>query len=230
MTGKLIIIEAGDGCGKATQTAKLCRRMEQEGRQVRKVEFPDYQSPSSALIKMYLQGQFGRDAAAVNPYAASTFYAVDRFASYKADWESFLKAGGIVVCDRYTTSNMVHQAVKLADAAARESFLDWLWDFEFAKMGLPVPDAVILLDMPPAYSQKLLAERASKAGFAEKDIHEQDQAYLTRCYDCYRQIAERYGWQIVSCVKDETLRSIDDIHEEVYARVAGLLTGVDNPG
>ena len=137
MTGKLIVIEAGDGCGKATQTAKLCRRLEQEGRRVRKVEFPDYQSQSSALIKMYLQGQFGQDVAAVNPYAASTFYAVDRFASYKTDWESFLKAGGIVVCDRYTTSNMVHQAVKLADAAARRSFLDWLWDFELSKWDCP---------------------------------------------------------------------------------------------
>ncbi|CUH95442.1 hypothetical protein P22_1513 [Propionispora sp. 2/2-37] len=224
MKGKLIILEAGDGSGKATQTAKLCQRLENEQHAVKKVEYPNYQSQSAALIKMYLQGKFGSTPDAVNPYAASAFYAVDRFASYKTDWETFYQQGGIVICDRYTTSNMVHQAVKIDTQEARSNFLDWLWDFEFKKMGLPVPDGVIFLDMPPAYSRSLLEKRHSKAGFSTQDIHERDQEYLETCYRCYRQIAQRYHWHIVNCVKNGILQSVDNIHQDVY-RAATLILG-----
>lgn len=223
MAGKLIIVEAGDGSGKATQTARLYERLVAEGYHVRKVEYPNYQSQSSALIKMYLNGDFGTNPSDVNPYAASTFYAADRYASYKKDWENFYKEGGIILADRYTTSNMVHQAVKITDAAVRESFLDWLWDFEFNKIGLPIPDAVIFLDMPPEYSQSLIANRENKAGTSQKDIHERNADYLEHCYRSYQSVADKYGWNKVSCVSDGSLKSILAIHEEVYNAVRNIL-------
>lgn len=223
MAGRLIIIEAGDGSGKATQTAKLYERLTKEGYTVKKVEYPNYQSQSSALIKMYLNGEFGTDPEAVNPYAASTFYAADRYASYKKEWETFYKAGGIILADRYTTSNMVHQAVKIVDPKVRESFLDWLWDFEFNKIGLPVPDKVVFLDMPPEYSLSLMKNRENKAGTLQKDIHERNAEYLKRCYVSYQGIAKKYGWHKVSCVLEGKLKDISDIHNEVYAAVYGIL-------
>lgn len=142
MEGNLFIIEGGDGSGKATQTAMLEERLRREGYDVCAVSFPDYDSDSSALIKMYLRGDFGTDADAVNPYAASTFYAVDRFASYQRRWKSVLDRGGIVIADRYTTSNMLYQMIKFDDPAARRAYLDWLEDLEYRKMGLPEPKQV----------------------------------------------------------------------------------------
>lgn len=218
MAGKLIIIEAGDGCGKATQTEQLTGRLKRDGRNVRQISFPDYKSPSSALIKLYLGGAFGDDAQAVNPYAASTFYAVDRYASFKQDWENFYRQGGIVVADRYTTSNMVHQAVKFSAPEERDAYLEWLWDFEFVKFGLPVPDAVVFLDMPPEYSLELLRQRTGAA-----DLHERDAQYLARCYTGYRELAVKYGWQRIDCVKQGRLKSIDEIHGEVYRSIAEVL-------
>lgn len=224
MAGKLIVIEAGDGSGKATQAARLTDRLEKEGQAVRKVEFPQYQSPSSALIKMYLNGEFGADLHAVNPYAASAFYAVDRYASYKKDWEPFLQAGGTVICDRYTTSNMVHQAVKITEPQERDRYLEWLWDLEFVKFALPVPDLVVFLDMPPAISAALMQDRASKSGSEGPDLHERDQEYLGRCHAAYGLLTERYGWRRISCVNaDGALRSIDEIHADVYAVVRKVL-------
>jgi len=222
--GKLIIVEGGDGSGKATQAAKLTERLLAAGHRVRKVEFPQYQSPSSALIKMYLNGEFGADLHAVNPYAASAFYAVDRYASYKTQWEEFLRDGGIVICDRYTTSNMAHQAVKISDPEERDRYLAWLWDLEFVKFGLPVPDMVLLLAMPPAISADLMRDRASKSGSKGPDVHERDGEYLGRCFEAYELLAQRYGWHRVSCVDAAgSLRNIEDIHAEVYAHVQPLL-------
>lgn len=220
--GKLIIIEAGDGCGKATQTARLYERLTAEGYPVKKVEFPDYASPSSALIKMYLGGQFGTQPDAVNAYAASAFFAVDRFASYKTSWGEWYRQGGIILADRYTTSNMVHQAVKIADESAKDSFLDWLWDLEFVKFGLPVPNQVLFLDVPPDLSSRLLAERSVKAG-GEPDIHERDMDYLARCYHSYRLLAARYGWQSIDCVSSDGLKSVDQIHQAIYHSVKTIL-------
>jgi len=220
--GKLIIIEAGDGCGKATQTARLYERLTAEGYPVKKVEFPDYASPSSALIKMYLGGQFGTQPDAVNAYAASAFFAVDRFASYKTSWGEWYRQGGIILADRYTTSNMVHQAVKIDDESAKDSFLDWLWDLEFVKFGLPVPNQVLFLDVPPDLSSRLLAERSVKAG-GEPDIHERDMDYLARCYHSYRLLAARYGWQSIDCVSSDGLKSVDQIHQAIYHSVKTIL-------
>lgn len=223
MQGKLIIIEAGDASGKATQTEKLFRRLSAEHYQVKQVTYPNYDSDSSALIKMYLKGEFGSDPNQVNPYAASSFYAVDRFASYKKEWEQFYLKGGIIIADRYTTSNMVHQAAKISDAGAREEYLSWLWDFEFRKLQLPVPDCVIFLDMPPEFAGKLIAQRANKLGAGEKDIHENNHRYLVDSYVNACAMAGKYQWHRVSCVREGCLLTIDEIHEKIYNIVTGTL-------
>ena len=215
MTGKLIIIEAGDGCGKATQTAALYQRLKKEGFKVHQVEFPDYDSDSSALVRLYLQGAFGMHAEDVNAYAASTFFAVDRYASFRMKWKEWYEKGDIILADRYTTSNMVHQAVKIADPAERDAFLDWLWDFEFVKLGLPVPDQVVFLDVPPAVSSRLLQQRAAGQGGVQ-DIHEQDALYLARCYEAYCLLAGRYGWQKIRCTENQVMCTVEEIHERIY--------------
>ncbi|MBE3101265.1 MAG: thymidylate kinase [Firmicutes bacterium] len=225
MKGKLIIIEAGDGSGKETQTKKLYKRLQEDQRKVLKVEYPNYASESSALIKMYLKGDFGNRPGDVSPYVASTFYAVDRYASYKKEWESFYNEGGIILADRYTTSNMVHQAAKITNEQEREKYLKWLWDFEFNTFGLPIPDCVIFLDMPPAFSTQLIQNRNNKfTGQQEKDIHEKDSAYLEQAYYSSLWLAEKYSWHRVLCVNDQGIKSIDEIHEEVYHVVNILLS------
>lgn len=220
MKGKLIIIEGSDSSGKATQTKKLYERLIEGKVEVQKVEFPNYESASSALVKMYLDGSFGSNPNDVNPYVASTFYAVDRYASYKTEWQNFYSEGGIILSDRYTTSNMIHQAAKIDNIDEKNKYLDWLWDFEFNIFNLPVPDYVIFLDMPPAVSRKLMEDRRNKfTGEEQKDIHESNYNYLINSYNNASQIADKYGWSRISCVKDDILRSIDDIHQEVYERV-----------
>ena len=208
--GKLIVIEAGDGSGKATQTKKLSERLMAEGHKVKQVSFPDYDSPSSSLVKMYLNGDFGKHADDVDAYAASTFYAVDRYASFRMNWKKQYNAGEIILADRYVTSNMVHQAVKIVDDEERSKFLDWLDDFEYVKLKLPRPDIVIFLDMPPEISERLIKERK------RSDIHERDFDYLRRCYSAYRELAKKYSWITINCSDDTQPRSIDDIHEEIF--------------
>jgi dTMP kinase len=215
--GKLICIEAGDGSGKETQAKRLFQRLQGDHYNVCKVEYPNYASESSSLIKMYLKGDFGSRPGDVSPYVASTFYAVDRYASFKKEWEQFYRDGGIVLADRYTTSNMVHQASKIADEQQRGEFLKWLRDFEFGLFGLPEPDCVIFLDMPPEYSIQLIQNRKNKiTGQEEKDIHEKDSAYLKQAYYSSLWLAEKYGWNRISCVHEGNIRSIDDIHNEIY--------------
>jgi dTMP kinase len=222
--GKLICIEAGDGSGKETQTNKLFERLQSENYNVRKISFPDYASESSALIKMYLRGDFGSKPDDVSPYIASTFYAVDRYASYKRDWGLFYEQGGIILADRYTTSNMVHQAVKIANPGEREEFLSWLWNFEFQLFGLPQPDCVIFLDMPPDYAAHLMENRRNKiTGSDQKDIHESDQAYLEQAYKGALWLAEKYGWHRVTCIDNNQIRSIMDIHNEIFDVVYNYL-------
>ena len=221
--GKLITIEAGDGSGKATQTKALYDRLLAEGYQVLKVEYPDYQSESSALVRMYLGGEFGQQAENVSAYGASSFFAVDRYASYLLKWRQAYESGWIILADRYTTSNMVHQAVKLKDSAEREEFLAWLWDFEFGRLQLPVPDRVIYLDMPPEISDRLINSRAAKDSSRKKDIHEKDTSYLHHCHRAYNEVAEKYGWVKISCAQQGNLRTVQDIHEDVYQAVKEIL-------
>lgn len=215
--GKVIVIEGCDGSGKATQTKKIFDRLILEGYNVKKVEYPNYESNSSALVKMYLNGEFGSSPSDVNPYAASSFYAVDRYASFKKEWEEFYKAGGVIIADRYTTANMIHQASKISEVETRNEFLDWLWDYEFVKIGLPIPDCVIFLDVHPKYSKELISNRENKMnGFQEKDIHEKDYNYLLSSYLNSCSVADRYGWKRINCIDSGNLREIDEISNEIY--------------
>ena len=213
MSGRLIVIEGLDGSGKGTQAKLLCETLAGQGVQVRKVSFPDYASDSSALVKMYLSGAFGTDPNAVNAYAASTFFAVDRYASFKQDWSHFYNEGGIVVADRYTTSNAVHQCSKLPEEEW-DSFLQWLFDFEFRLMGIPAPDKVIYLQVDPSVSQQLMTGRY-QGDESKKDIHENNRAYLDRSRQAAEYCAQKLGWTTVHCVCDGQMRSIDDIATEV---------------
>ncbi len=213
--GKLIVIEGVDASGKATQTKCLYDRLAAEYGAVRQISFPDYNSDFAVPIKRYLAGDLGKHADDVNPYAASLFYAIDRYASYKRDWSDFYEHDGILVADRYVTSNLVHQAAKIT--GDKHGFIHWLSDLEYDKLTLPRPDLVLFLDMPPAYARQLMQNRANKiTGSMQKDIHESDSGYLERAYDNAMQIAAITGWQIVSCVKNGAVRSIEDIHEEIY--------------
>lgn len=222
--GKLIIIESGsDSSGKATQTQMLYDRLKKDGLNIRKVTFPNYESPACLPVKMYLNGDFGTNPNDVNAYVASTFYAVDRFASYRTEWKEFYDNGGIIISDRYTTSNMVHQAVKM-NKDERESYLNWLYDLEFKKYELPIPDCVIFLDMPPEVSQKLMKDRLNKiTGESKKDIHESDSEYLKKSYYNSLDICNKYSWIKVSCVKNDSLRSIEEINKEIYDIINSIL-------
>ena len=213
MKGKLIVIEGLDGSGKGTQAELLCQALKEQGCHVRKVSFPNYDSDSSALIKMYLAGEFGTDPSAVNAYAASTFYAVDRYASFKKDWEGFYNDGGIIVADRYTTSNAVHQCSKLPKEQW-DGYLQWLFDFEYRLVGIPAPDKVIYLQVDPAVSQKLMTGRY-QGDESKKDIHEKDLSYLDRSREAAEYCAGKLGWETVRCVRDGQMRAIDDIHGKI---------------
>lgn len=223
MKGKLIIIEGGDGSGKATQTRLLVEGLRKNGKSVKAVSFPDYDSESSALVKMYLRGDFGKDADAVNPYAASAFYAVDRFASYQMHWKQFLQEGRIVIADRYTTSNMLYQMIKIETQVEKETYLNWLEDFEFNKMGLPRPDCVILLDVPLEVTEQLMAQRVGKTGGQTGDIHERDESFLRRCHEAYDMLANKYNWYRIDCTLQQKMRSAEDIHKDVYQQVMRIL-------
>jgi dTMP kinase len=224
MKGQLIVIESGtDASGKATQSGLLYQRLKEKGYRIHLVQYPDYKSESSALVKMYLQGEFGENPEDVNSYAASTFFAVDRFASFRKEWNELYQQGYIIIADRYTTSNMVHQASKIRNLREREEFLNWLWDLEFNKFELPVPDKVIFLDMPPENSSILLRGRINKM----KDIHEKDRQYMKETYENALQIARDYNWEIIKCLKDGELGSIDEIHEDIYRAVINFLKGSD---
>ena len=221
--GKLIVIEGTDGSGKSTQFSRIKEHLEADGTAFRHIVFPRYSEESSALIRMYLGGQFGTKPSDVNAYTASTFYAVDRFASYKMDWGQWYENGGLVLSDRYTTSNAVHQASK-ETPENRDAFLHWLYDFEYNKMGLPRPDLTIYLDVPTDFTEKLLRHREADTN-TKADIHEKDMQYLATCREMGRAAANYYGWHVISCVKDGQMRSIEDIHEEIYALVKSCLEG-----
>ena len=211
--GTLIVIEGLDGSGKATQAKLLAAYLAKTGRKVKEITFPNYASDSSALVKMYLAGQFGSRPDDVNAYAASSFYAVDRYASYKKEWDSFYEAGGVIIADRYTTSNAVHQCSKLPPEQW-ETFLNWLFDYEFRLLGLPAPDEVIYLQVEPAVSQKLMSGRYH-GDESKKDVHEKDVEYLGRSRKAAEFCAAHLGWKSIPCTRDGEMRTIEEIQEEV---------------
>ena len=221
MSGKLIVFEGTDGSGKATQSELLCRRLKEEGHPFRKITFPRYGKPSAAMVEEYLHGNLGKHPGDVNAYAASLFYAMDRYASWKQDWGTFYEDGGLIVADRYTTSNAVHQASKLPEEE-RKAYLDWLFDLEYRLLGLPAPDMVVYLDMPTELTEKMMRKREAVSG-TQADIHEQDKAYLRRCRENANEVARLCGWTVIRCGRDGAPRTIEDIQGEVWEQVRTLL-------
>ncbi len=219
MNGKLIVIEGLDGSGKATQSQKLLEALKNRGENVIKVSFPDYESNSSALVKMYLNGEFGTDPNAVNPYAASSFYAVDRFASYSRNWRDFYLGGGIVIADRYTTSNAIHQCAKLPEEQW-EDFIQWLFHYEYELLGIPAPYRTIYLRVDPNVSQELMSKRYD-GNEAKKDIHEANLEYLKRSRQAADFCAEKLGWSVAECVCGGEMRSVEDIHKQLLSIICG---------
>lgn len=213
MQPTILVIEGLDGSGKATQTALLEEELKKRGIPVKRVSFPDYNEPSSALVKMYLDGSFGSDPGAVNAYAASTFYAVDRFASYRRAWQEDYKAGTVILADRYTTSNAIYQMVKLPRSQWR-SYLIWLADLEYDKMGLPRPRKTIYLDMPPEISQQLLSKRY-EGDETKKDIHESHVEFLRQCRDAALYAAQYWAWTRIACSAGGQPKTVEDIAQEV---------------
>ena len=222
MSGKMIVFEGTDGSGKSTQFKLLCDRVNREGKSFRQLVFPRYDQPSSALIRMYLGGEFGKNPGDVNPYAASAFYAVDRYASLKQDWGDYYQEGGLILTDRYTTSNAVHQGAKCSPEE-RPDFLRWLDDFEHNKLGLPRADLVLYLDMPTEKSIELLRSREAST-HTKADIHELDTGYLAVCRKSALQAAEILGWTVIPCVNERgELRTIEEIHQQLWALVQPML-------
>ncbi len=213
----LIALEGSDGSGKATQTTRLLERLRNLKVNAMRVSFPNYESESSALIKMYLRGDFGSTAEEVNPYAAATFYSVDRFASFQK-WKDFYKDdNGVILADRYVGSNMAHQSAKFKKKSERERFWNWLDDFEFKKMQLPRPDLTIFLDMPPEIAAMLRKVRG------REDIHESDAAYMIKSYNTYKEIAKKFDWKIVDCAANNFAKSALDIHDDIFRLVEPML-------
>ncbi len=219
----LIVIEGVDCSGKETQTENLYNNLLKKGYKVKRISFPDYESESSALVKMYLRGDFGKSAYDVNPYTASAFFAVDRFASYKTKWGNDLK-DTVVIADRYVTSNMVHQASKMKTDEEKKEYIRWLCDFEYNKLNLPKPDMVLFLDMPPEISAELNLKRKNKiTGENTKDIHENDIEYLKASYINAHFVAENQAWRRVDCAPSNNLRTIDDIAGEILSIAEEIL-------
>lgn len=218
---KLIIIEGLDGSGKSTQTALLQEYFEKSGVTYKKIKLPDYESPSSTLVNMYLGGEFGDNADDVNPYAAGAFYAVDRFASYKLKWKKDYEKGTLILADRYATSNSIYQMEKLSQSEW-EYYLDWSADFEYNKIGIPKPDLVLFLDMPVEISQRLMTSRYN-GDEAKKDVHEKNVEFLNNCRKSALFAAKKQGWCVIECSDGENPLSIEEIHSKIIAAVKAEL-------
>ena len=215
MDKKLIVIEGLDGCGKQTQVSMLVKELEEKNKKVKYITFPDYRQPSSALIKMYLNSEFGSNPNDVNAYAASSFYAVDRYASYKKFWGKNYMDGEIIICDRYTTSNTFYQMCKLPKNEW-DSYLTWLYDYEYNKLKLPKPNKIIYLNMPIETSQTLMKKRYS-GDESKKDLHESNIDFLKICQTAAEYVIEKDGWIKIDCVENAKVKSKEQIHGEIIS-------------
>lgn len=218
--GRFIVIEGLDGSGKTTQGKLLAERLRGEGYKVRELSFPCYGEKSASLVEMYLSGELGASPSDTNGYAASMLYAADRYISYVRDWKKdILDPDCIVLATRYTTANAYHQLSKLP-RKEWDSFLSWLYDFEFEKIGLPRPDCVVLLAMKQEISSGNVRSRSAETG-QFIDIHEKDTEYLLRCAEAAIFAAEADGWKIVECAPEGRLLPIEVINDSIRA-VIGL--------
>ena len=220
--GYIIVIEGTDGSGKQTQANKLYERLRAEGANVIKQSFPNYESNSSATVKMYLGGELCEKAGDMDAYQTSALFAVDRLCTYMKDLKSHYEAGGIIILDRYTQSNMLHQAGKIHNSIERDKFLDWLSRFEFEELKLPRADKVVFLDVPPEVSIRLANERAGLKAGTKQDIHEQDSNHIIDAYNSGKYVANKYNWEIINCVENNAIKTIDIIHEQIYSAIKGL--------
>ena len=221
MKSKIIVIEGLDGSGKATQTKILAEMLADKGYKVRKLEFPDYANPSSSLVKMYLGGDFGSNPNDVNAYAASSFYAVDRVASFLQFWKTDYEEGTVILSDRYATSNIIYQMSKVEDSQ-RDEFIEWQNDFEYNKLGIPKPDAVIYLDVEPEVSQKLMEKRYG-GDMSKMDLHERNVKFLLDCRKSALYAAEKCNWKVINCCENGEIKSIEKISEEIKEAIFKIL-------
>lgn len=218
--GKIIVIEGTDSSGKETQTKLLYERVKEKYKKTIKISFPNYESPACEPVKMYLAGEFGDNASKINPYPVSTMYAIDRYASFKKNWEKYYNDDYIIITDRYTTSNMIHQASKIEDENEKNSYLKWLEELEYEKMEIPKPDKVIFLKMPIEQAKILMLQRKNKiTGEEKKDIHELNEEYLKKSYDNACEISKKYSWIEIECVKEKEIKKIEEINDEIFSLI-----------
>lgn len=224
MSGKFIVLEGIDGSGKSAHYRRICEKLSRDGIDYRNIEFPRYDKESSALIRLYLGGAFGEHPDDVNAYTTSTFFSVDRFASYKDDWGKDYEAGKFIFADRYTTSNAVHQGCKVPDKDLTEYF-SWLKDLEYVKMSLPEPDLVIYLDVSLEVAEKRRHKREAENG-TTADIHEKDRQYLAKCLRTADRACSFFGWHRISYLDiNGNDRDIEEKNEEIYQIIRDFLNG-----
>ena len=219
--GLFIDLEGLDGCGKTTQTELLCKRFEKENIKYKKIKLPDYESDSSILVRKYLNGDFGKNANDVNAFAASVLFAADRFASYTEKWKNDYKNGTLIFSDRYTPANALYQMTKL-EPEEWDSYLEWLFDFEYNKIGIPEPTMVVFLDMPVEVSQKLMTSRYN-GDESKKDVHECNVEFLRKCRESALYACKKYGWKVISCAENGELLSIETINDKIYEAIKPIL-------
>lgn len=218
--GMLIAIDGVDASGKETQSKLLYEKLLSDGKRVRRISFPMYESNSSYFVKEYLSGSYGKNPSDVNAYAASMLFAADRFATFRTDWGKNYLNGDIIIADRYVTSNLIHQAGKIADKKEKKAFIEWEEDFEYNKLGLPRPDITVFLDMPTEYAEKLMSGRSNKiTGGEKKDIHESNTEYLKASYKNATDISDMLSWERISCVENGRILTPDEISALVYNAV-----------
>lgn len=215
--GFLIAIDGVDASGKETHTKMICEKLSNDGYNVKSLSFPDYDSPSSELVKMYLSGKFGENPNDVNAYAASTFFAADRFASYRTKWINDYNEDTIIIADRYVSSNIIHQASKIEDVNEKDEFIKWVNDLEYNKYAIPTPDITIFLDMPTKFGMEFIKQRDNKIdGSQQKDIHESNVEYMRKSYKNAVYVAAKCGWHRIRCVKDDHVRTFEEINKQIY--------------
>lgn len=218
---RLIVIDGLDGCGKSTQFELLAKKLSESGISCKPISFPEYDKASSTLVKMYLNGEISSSPSGVNAYAASSFYASDRYISYKLYWEKEYLDGDVILASRYVSSNAIHQMAKLSENEW-DSFLNWLDDYEYNRLGLPRPDKTIFLDMPLEVSRKLISSRYN-GDETKRDIHEADFSYLESCRRSALYASKKCGWEIIKCSDGEFPLSVETIADAIWKYVSELL-------